>query len=288
MIVSVFASIALGRRNEFAAFLAQFDGWYAKDVYYLNKYMLGIYPSINTFQERAAQGAAADRLRENLLKTRIATRDTYITDAAIQPRQVWRGELQNYFREANQTLDVLVWQCNITYAGSAALSAGERGLMTMPFFSRVEIGAGSFAQAVKQAPKGAVKKFQPLEVSMKMTQVDAPGHTQLSVTHESQLISTMVIANVPSPADRGPLANPTSPWLEAACVDPNQARAKQPGTFYHINSIEIEVLNEEKSFDLIVDGELYGPVQRISIKALRTRSNDQVTFPVSTFFALDM
>ena len=68
-------------------------------------------------------------------------------------------------------------------------------------------------------------------------------------------------------------------------------KRKQREEALNVATVEVETEDKKKLIDVIIDGELYGPVYRIRISACTVSSDPdsaQLEFPLMTYFPIDL
>lgn len=215
----------------------------------------------------------------------------------ISPARHLRNEIEAYFREAKQPLNVKVFQCECF-----SLYGEEVHNYTIPFVAKVELGINSSIRAFQEANDLPVTlstadimanklfKYFPINVSTKYVPVNPLGAARPAQTTDLRTYTTITMTNVGNTADRVH-PNPVRPWLEMCVVESETKKKKQREEALNVSTVEIETEDKKKLIDVIIDGELYGPVYRVRISACTTSAesdSEQLSFPIMTYFPIDL
>merc|ERR550525_775298 len=104
--------------------------------------------------------------------------------------------------------------------------------------------------------------------------MDLSGENQEKKTFENISLNYLLIANVPRQNDDCFPPNPFCPWLEMY-VDP---KTGAPGLAndkkQHISELELECNNPSHTFEVVVDGQSFGPYHHIKISQVYRKKNE--------------
>jgi len=278
-------------RNQVAAFLARRDSWYNRHVYIPFRSAPLIVPWLNVDED-------------------TNTKDE--NDAAEpMPLQFYRHLMEDYLREAQQSVRLYVykmegWNDKPKEAKDSKDTTTELADLNIPIIGRFEVGCNVYA-AQYRAKKGISEEktveelfkqqgftFVPPEVKVKFTKVDFNGKPQQTFEDDPAPYVYLQLVNIPVKGDKGFLPDPTSPWLEMYAQVPvafkpravNKKNVLVTDTRQHIHTVEITALPDQK-FDVMIDQQLFGPLSKVRITPLE-KDGKRVTFPVQTFFPLDL
>ncbi len=158
-----------GEHNDFSSFLAKFDGWYGRHIYFGSFAALRTCPSVFMPSTAAPTTTStktdAERTMEELKNTLSrANATTHIPkfkpndttdkknpdeeDRTTTPALVYRCEIENYLREAKCRLEVHTTHtvtCQVFLYQCECWS--DTSYFTIPFCQRVELGLKAFTRA---------------------------------------------------------------------------------------------------------------------------------------------
>eukprot|EP01112_Ceratiomyxa_fruticulosa_P021366 TRINITY_DN7483_c2_g1_i1.p1 TRINITY_DN7483_c2_g1~~TRINITY_DN7483_c2_g1_i1.p1 ORF type:complete len:281 (-),score=58.06 TRINITY_DN7483_c2_g1_i1:174-980(-) len=223
-------------------------------------------------------------------------------DSPLSPGGVLRQELDCYFREATWKLRMKIFQCECW-----SVFGDDLHYFTIPFCLRAELGINAYVKAfaetndlpgtltLAEVQQHKAFKFSAPVLSMKYVQMNVLGVARPGQTVEHKPYVSLVISNVGQSSDRI-VPNPTRPWLELYALDSDPKKKKSllkdegQGHCYHASVLEFETEDKKKQFDVLLDGELYGPFYRIRISActLPEDQNEIQDLPVMTYLPLDL
>lgn len=310
-----------GRSSNFPHFLAKHDGWYGRHVLCLANYLLRVLPSAGAAEPKAdgrakkATWSAIDSPSPSmqLIARSYAGIGPAEVAAALEggtsvrvplrppcPSLLLRAELQNYFREARNRLEVNLYQCECWCVGDTAY-------FTVPFAQRVTVGIQAFAKAFMTSNnmtermsveelQSKVKgfKYAPCALGLKFIQMSVTGAPRQGPPMKYRPYNEIVVANVPARGDRFTPAHPSKNWLEMytqkADSKKRSARSAKEHT-YHISAIEVEPKDRRKDeFHVLIDDVLYGPFTKIKIGPVLSSKEPMAcrSLPVMTYFPLDL
>eukprot|EP01118_Nematostelium_gracile_P018609 TRINITY_DN8324_c0_g1_i1.p1 TRINITY_DN8324_c0_g1~~TRINITY_DN8324_c0_g1_i1.p1 ORF type:complete len:419 (+),score=77.21 TRINITY_DN8324_c0_g1_i1:47-1303(+) len=280
--------------SAFATFLANYDGWYQRNVYCLNKAILRTYPvNIPTPTETAMMIKSAIQSDGATLGPIHNINMPY----GVTPWGILWNEAQNFFREARYRLDVWVYHCECWGEDSVYFS--------IPFCQRAEIGVRSYARSVQKQvmepttfssiQNHKLFKWQPNMLSIRCTQVNVLGTPRPGLSLEPKSYVSLLMANIPLQGDRGIPANPSKSWLEMTLIEVDKKKknprlekdlAEGPCSTLHTSVVEIEVPDRKNgSFHILLDNVLYGPFVKVKISPC---NDEEITVPFMTFFPIDL
>ena len=149
------------------------------------------------------------------------------------------------------------------------------------------------------APKPV--RFQPPEVTIKMSEMNVAGTIIQSPQIPSRPYTSIQISNAPRSADQIATVNPANSHLELYLVDTDAGRraAKKTqggideGLIYYIATVEIEDPNK-RPFDLLIDERPFAQVSKVRVIPLKdpikpvtdSGQDNPFVFPVALFSSL--
>eukprot|EP00004_Rigifila_ramosa_P003994 TRINITY_DN1437_c1_g2_i1.p1 TRINITY_DN1437_c1_g2~~TRINITY_DN1437_c1_g2_i1.p1 ORF type:complete len:794 (-),score=204.08 TRINITY_DN1437_c1_g2_i1:87-2468(-) len=288
-----FFVIPLGRENCFAQFLATYDPWYGRNVLGAVQNVMRTLPAMSGQVSKAIEKKMGIKHDTGGVWT---SSETFLDSTAINeppvvipglpppphPATMLRDQLDLYFRDARQTFPLALFQCQCWPV--------EGAFRTIPFCQRVEIGFPVQKYRAELENKGKEKvKAMMVDLSIKLSHMNCMGMARQASPLESRSYAAISIASTPRGGERGPLGNPTLPWLEvAATEDPGKKKSKKPGDLfgqnYHVGFIELKE-DKKKPFEILIDGEIFGPFWRIHISACKANdSSEHLSIPIMSYF----
>lgn len=302
-----FYVLPIGKENNFANFLATYDAWYGRSVLgavYGLTHLLPVRTSGSDKVEKklgravgSAQSLASSDLTTFVDKDNYSSATTQDLNAAgpvdanhlqrQDPNVVMRWALDSYLRDACHVLHVNVYQCE-----TWSLIDNRTSYRTVALLQRVEIGAPVFKYKMdNNLLRDKKEKFTPPELCIKFTQMNCAGMARNTEPLDSRPYQSLSVVNVPRSSDKGLCACPTNSWLEMFTLEETKKKKSgksENGQTHHVGYAEIRVEDRKKSFDLLIDGELFGPVFKIRISACKANeSSEIITFPVATYFPME-
>lgn len=198
--------------------------------------------------------------------------------------------------------------------GSAPLTEEERfgHDQMIPFIQRFELGIIAHSERVRDQSKGKtpeytkpddvvkdknIPPFNPGDVRVRFTPVDMTGRAGPVVEDDATAYQSLVVSSVPRNYDRCFPPDPSQPWLEVFAQPARPVKAKSElkrnvlltDARQHVSMIEITAAADNQRFDIVVDGQLFGPYHRVRITPhVDDKTKKQVVFPVQTFFPVAM
>eukprot|EP00743_Colponemidia_sp_Colp-15_P006226 GILK01006697.1.p1 GENE.GILK01006697.1~~GILK01006697.1.p1 ORF type:complete len:918 (+),score=104.32 GILK01006697.1:147-2900(+) len=295
--------------NHLAQYLAQNDGWYRRHIFtpFSSHPLL---PATSPGDNPELRPPLPPRDQELLAKERI-----------ILPTRALTTLLHDYLRTAENVhlLRVFDCQCWIQYPED-----NHSGLpdVAIPFLQRVELGVHAAARAHQRATPKHFKetsslqevidhksfKFAPLEWKIKYCESNLFGLGSSATCEELRGYQSIVLSHVPRSEDKGCPSIGSSDSLEVAMLSGDASKQeaallkKKRGRVqsdvgasmsafwdtYHVTWMEVRSMDRKKPFELLIDGELYGPFNTVRIAGSRgNKTAANMTFPVVTFFPVD-
>lgn len=277
-------------RNHVASFLARHDSFYNRHVYVPFRSPVFVMPWIDSDPRFGA--TALDE-------------DEKVPEAPLSVGVMFRDLVSVYLREARSTYAMRLWKVDAWTESKE----GEQHDHSIPFLQRFEMGLVPQARAY-QKEKGLpsdvsfqtlVKdrnfKFQPPDVSVTFTRVNMHGHQLEPVSDESVPYNSVLLANVPRRGDASFPPSPAAGWLEmhARLSDSSQNRAKarknalMSDPKQHVHSVTITAADPDTPFLVRVDGFNFGPYKKVVVSPLEDpKTHEQMTFPIQTFFPIEV
>eukprot|EP01087_Luapelamoeba_hula_P015668 TRINITY_DN4701_c0_g1_i1.p1 TRINITY_DN4701_c0_g1~~TRINITY_DN4701_c0_g1_i1.p1 ORF type:complete len:949 (+),score=126.79 TRINITY_DN4701_c0_g1_i1:71-2848(+) len=222
----------------------------------------------------------------------------------LTPSSLLRTELQNYFREARNKLEMNIYQAE-------CWGAGGQQYYTIPFCMRAIIGyeaqtrAFFVANGVDERLAGNMKeveregrlktfKFAPLNLHVKFLQMNVQGVPRQGLTLEPKPYHTLTVSNIPIQGDRCTPPDPTKPWLEMYALEYDKKRKTKVSDehLYHVSQVEVEVKEKDRRrepFHILLDGVLYGPFDKVKIGMCMTSRDESAVchnLTVMSYFPL--
>jgi hypothetical protein len=215
----------------------------------------------------------------------------------VSPARLLRNEVEHYFREAKHPLRVKVFQCECF-----SLFGDEVFHYTIPFVTKVEMGINASIRAFQEANDlpltlsandimtNKLFKYFPINITTRYVPVSPIGNARPPLSTDLRTYTTFTLTNVGNTADRVH-PNPVRPWLEMCTLESDTKKKKGREEAVNIAMVEVESEDKKKLMDVIIDGELYGPVYRIRISACASSAESdapQLEFPVMTYLPIDL
>jgi len=178
--------------------------------------------------------------------------------------------------------------------------------VSIPIIGRFEVGCNVYAAQYRAKKNISDEKtidelfkqqgftFVPPEVKVKFTKVDFNGKQQQTFEEDTAPYVFLQLVNIPLKGDKGSMPDPTAPWLELYAQVPVafKPRANKKtnilanDTRQHVCTVEITAVPDSK-FDVLIDQQVFGPFSKVRITPM-DKDGKRVTFPVQTFFPLDL
>jgi len=123
------------------------------------------------------------------------------------------------------------------------------------------------------------------------------GKVGAAIDDDAAQYGSLVISNIPRLGDKCFPPNPTSPWLEmhAQSFRPIRSRGELKRNVLladprqHVQTVELTCSSDAGRFEIIADGQVFGPFYKIRISPhVDDRTKKQFTFPIQTFFPMDV
>lgn len=288
----------LGKPDSLSQFVATVDPWYQRHVYV---------PACHLPWAPAISSLHLDAMRQ-----RIGAGNTPLLspDLELPPVRMIGCLLRHYFQEANTQLHIPLYEVECL---------GFKTTFTLPFCMYVEIGIMPAAKREQQnSPESSLEnivesryfRFEPKPLHLKVTPVDLFGVEQPSEEMLNRLVHRLIISNIPRPSDRATPASPLNDWLELALIDkegaeeeanlmkrvksgrqiPQELASLQSSLYsgLHVREVQVNSALPLAQFDIMVDGQAYGPFTSVRIMPMRPlASDDWPSLRLMTFMESD-
>ena len=190
-----------------------------------------------------------------------------------------RSLVEQYARETENVLNVTVFKIAAWYESPSASQSKKYIALAdhmIPVLQRMEIGF-TVAAPNKIAPS---LRIQYSRVDMKGQQVGVIFEENLTYQH-------VILSHVPIQRDLALPANPAASFLEmyAYLTEAAKGKSKLRETRAHVNQMEITNSDPLQLFNIVVDGNQFGPYYKVVISP-HIDNGSIVKFPISTFFPL--
>jgi len=279
-------------RNHLSAFVARHDSWYNRNVYIPFRHQTFVCPWMNCDDE-----------------SQLKDEDSELT----LPGTYLRRTVEDYLREAELPFNFNVWKIEGWIEKGKESKDGkddEKHDSLIPFIQRVEMGLGvtveqyrikkNFVETMKteeiMKDRGFPQQFTPPEVKVKFVQVDMNGKATQTIDDDPAAYNTILLSSVARLGDKCVPPDPSAPWLEVYGA-PLKA-IKRSGELkknillmdnrQHVAFMEITCASESANFMILVDGQLQGPFYKIKISPALDSKDRKVTFPIQTFFPIQL
>eukprot|EP01122_Echinamoeba_exundans_P011311 TRINITY_DN4451_c1_g1_i1.p1 TRINITY_DN4451_c1_g1~~TRINITY_DN4451_c1_g1_i1.p1 ORF type:complete len:699 (+),score=129.24 TRINITY_DN4451_c1_g1_i1:113-2209(+) len=216
-------------------------------------------------------------------------------ERVLCPSAILRMELETYFREAK-------WPVNM-HLYRAECSASDNSTITIPFFSRAQLGLYAYAEVFRKQqdlpatmPREEVINhskfnFKPVSFQIKYLQMNPVSQARAIGQQDYRQYQQICMASVPVAGDRAMNVNadPTHPWLELLLVDNSKKTGQRSDPkVYHVS--QVELLSERvEPFHLLLDGRVYGPFVKVKITGAMYPDKDKIyTMPIMTYLPVDL
>jgi len=219
-----------------------------------------------------------------------STRLSAVVNSINLPNFTLRQELENYFREARNKVELRVFQCECWTDNSS------RSDFVVPFFQAAELGYVADTRAMEenyddpsldpayQAGVTAASRYKNMVLPvlfMEAQLTDLFGNDRQGPSYPVKTFFSLIMSNVPSIADeRTRVANPCHDWLEVHYTEIDAKKRKCDGTI-HATSVEISTAGQK--FSILLDDQLYGPFHKIKVSRCANTKGKAVTLPIMTF-----
>ncbi|KAK3239177.1 hypothetical protein CYMTET_50880, partial [Cymbomonas tetramitiformis] len=229
----------------------------------------------------------------------------------VLPNQLLQLQVQNYFREADIAMPISVFVCE-GWSGSGKKQFQHH----LPFCCRMELGLTAyladtcFKHSSSGTPNPGVARpnnLQPndsrleeqkykykLEAALSLNEVDMCGIENTTQTlHPARSFLQLNLCNVATPADQGLQPDPTSDNMMVQVIESDWylkgRRGRRPpvedfsnAPCYRAAKLQIDAQDSLNPFNILLDGELYGPFFKVRIYPCRLPGAraDTARFPV--------
>ena len=288
----------LGKPDTLSQFVATVDPWYQRHVYIPAR--------------RLPWAPAISSLHLDAMRQKIGAGSTPLLspDLELPPVRMVGCLLRHYFQEANTQLHVPLYEVECL---------GFKTAFTLPFCMYMEIG---IMPAAKRKQRNLLEsslesiiesrhfRFEPRPLNLKVTPVDLFGVEQPSEEILNRLVHRLVVSNIPRPSDRATPASPLNDWLELALLDkegadeetnlmkrvksgrqiPQELASLQSSLYsgLHVREVQVNSAQPLAEFDILVDGEAYGPFTSVRVMPMRPlASDDWPSLRLMTFMESD-
>mmetsp|Transcript_30825 Transcript_30825/g.80754 ORF Transcript_30825/g.80754 Transcript_30825/m.80754 type:complete len:507 (+) Transcript_30825:1499-3019(+) len=276
--------LPLGDANYLARFLALYDGWYGATVFSSISNPLPQLPHINAWDEEQSED---DDLVEPL------------AEGLSSPLHLLRRQVRNYIRDARHTSRIVVFECEI-YCYRVGLSEVFLNC-TIPFCQRAQIvnQADEHGRKLPIADDKGKGMSAALNVVLEYTEMNAVGVLRQKPVKEIRQCSSLHFSNIPREREKTVCPQPSLEALEMVAMSPDPAKRKKTrlpgvenlvfdGRSYHVTDACVSAPDGQGTFEVVLDGEKFGPACMIKIKPTRTEDGRVIHFPVQTFFPIDL
>ena len=285
----------LGKTDSLSQFVATVDPWYQRHVY-IPARRLPWAPTLSPTDIESVHQKGTPLVPPEL---------------ELPPVRMVASLLRHYLQEANTQLHIPLYELECV---------GFKTSFTLPFCMYVEVGITPAAKREQQrnSPDMSLEsiiesrffRFEPQPLHIKVTPVDLFGVEQPCEEMINRLVNRLVVSNIPRPSDRVTSASPLSGWLELALLD--QAGAEEETnlmkrvksgrqipqevvnlqsslyTGLHVREVVVSAALPLSAFDVLVDGEVYGPFTSVKLMPMRPlASDDWPSLRVMTFMESD-
>jgi len=278
-------------KNSLACYLARRDSWYNRHVYIPFRMPAFILPWLNVDQHADVATGSGNEIVADVLP----------------PGAFFRKLMEDFAREAEQTYNVNVYKCEGWLHSPKDQKDEDKFDQLIPMMQRCEIGQNVSAFIYKQKKslpddtsmdelqKDKAFTFTNPELRVKFSQVNMKGVVTGNCEDEAISYTSILLSNIPQRGDKVFPPDPTNPWLEMHAQVQKGSKPKDPtkrstllaDAKQHTNYIEITSSLETGSFQLLIDGQLFGPFYKIRISPIEL-GGKRVVFPAAAFFPLSV
>ncbi|KNC49530.1 uncharacterized protein AMSG_11887 [Thecamonas trahens ATCC 50062] len=301
--------LPFGTENALASFLGCFDGWYGRHMLDLSQMVARVMPHVGAppapvLDVFDAGGTLDVSMFEGGVRPDMAPNRLPVPQ--LSPGELLCHEIERYFTRGIHPLDVNIYLCEIWVA--SATRGGEPIHRTIPFVQRVEIGVNAAARSFRRK-KGWSHlslddvvthksfKYTGPELTASFSEVSLSGLARPGPPIPTKQYWNVTVSNVPAPGQSGTPPRPSHSALELYCLDFDTGKRLQKGKSavmdgertYHASLIELQAKDTKKQFPIVIDGQLFEPVDKIRISpCFKGASNTQAALSVMTYFPLDL
>ncbi|EGG14338.1 hypothetical protein DFA_12108 [Cavenderia fasciculata] len=307
-----FYIIPAGNQSKLADFISTFDNWYHRQVSCIINSLYEIIPSFrpvssyNSDQQfiESMSNLKEDR-KSSVYRQSVSEQESPSSlDLSDQPQQdvytttpssVIFSEIEYLFREASFKLDIPLMKCEAWLDDT---------YHTIPFFLKAEFGLnpyiiGTGDTSLMESPmSNKMSKYSPSLVSVRFSlvnpvsqfvqqmSIDYKSYFEISIQNQIPKYHHQINGNSSNNATGGGIGEGVRMELCMMEFDQKKKRMKsdQPCLFT-TNCIEIESHKDDKKkpFDLLLDGQIYGPYSKVKLSYCTTPKNEFITFPIMTY-----
>lgn len=289
----LFYVLPLGQTNTLATYIAQRDLWYDATIHRPLVDRLPMIPHIG-------------RSRENELLA-PSTKDAAQPIEYPTPSKLLTRQIENYMLEANCLLKLSIYNCEGWYNYGA-----QNYHCTIPFLLRAEIGlpAASVCEAEDRKtlhqeciPRTPIAPLDEHSLQLFMSSyslqaeaifrpIDWTGKEGEEKNKACSFTSIQAIS-VPKPSEARLGCDPCSHFLDICLMESGKVkRIKDMNdiinyvSVYRANWLMVQAQDTSEPFDVLLDGELYGPFYRVRLSSCPHPSNRRfvLKFPVMTYW----
>lgn len=235
--------------NSLASFIARHDSWYHRHIYVPFR---GTAPFMIPWIDP-----------EDMERAKLDVQDP---GPLLPPAIFLRDTMNLYAREAKSICPIAVYKLEGWKPKTEDPPLSSQDEPDLPddligFCMRVEIGQRVTERETKE-PGGI---FNPPDMDLTFTPMNLAGENQESLSEEGININNLLIANVPREKDKCFPPNPVCPWLEMYAEPKSGAKHLATDQKQHISELTLGCNNPTAVFKVRVDGQLFGPYNRITI-----------------------
>ncbi|XP_024531183.1 uncharacterized protein LOC112346426 [Selaginella moellendorffii] len=281
MLDVLFCILPAGRSNLLATYIAQRDLWYDAMIYRAIKSKLPVVPHVSESEHKfLAQ-----------LPEKSSSSSNLVHRSEALPSSMLTRQIENYVLEAGCVLKLTVFNCEAWYRDDK----GNKFLTTIPFCTRAEIGVPAVAvsseshkkvlhqQCVPRSPaKDHLEDADRLEdlvssytlkARLRYRPAGLDGSERGERNIPLSLVALMAI-NVPKPAERRLECNPSDEVLNVCVLQAADSKRRRLRALeelmgdmctFRTRKLVVEAGEPGKAFDVVLDGEVYGPFYRVRL-----------------------
>lgn len=288
----------LGKSDSLSQYAATVDPWYQRHVYVPAR--------------RLPWAPAISSLHLDAMRQKVGAGSTPLLppDLELPPVRMVGSLLRHYLQEANTQLHIPLYEVECV---------GLKTTFTVPFCMYVEIGVmpaakreqrNSLESSLESIIDSRYFRFEPKPLHVRVTPVDLFGVEQSCEEMLNRLVHRLVVSNIPRPSDKVTPASPLNDWLEFALLDkagaeeeaslmkrvksgrqiPQELASLQSSLYsgLHVRDVQVNSALPLAEFDMLVDGEVYGPFTSVRVMPMRPlASDDWPSLRLMTFMESD-
>lgn len=129
-------------------------------------------------------------------------------------------------------------------------------------------------------------KLNAMDLRVTYTMMNILGVPRQKSAVDSKPFYVVVLSNVPRVGERATLSSPSAEWLEMYTLDtdPQVVKKRKNKLFgdmdyartHHVAQVEIESNNRSTPFEILIDGQVFGPFHKI--RSVASPFNPQIAF----------